>query len=42
MRGKIVDVAMPNTEVYDKGYNAYWEGVDVSNNLYDEDTEERR
>jgi ribosome modulation factor len=27
---------------YDEGYDAYWEGVDVSSNPHDEDTDVRR
>jgi ribosome modulation factor len=30
---------MPNHAAYDQGYNAYWDGVDVSDNPFDEDTE---
>jgi hypothetical protein len=31
----------PN-DAYDEGYNAYWDGVDVSDNPCDNGTEERR
>ncbi|MFZ1932875.1 MAG: hypothetical protein WCB27_07935 [Thermoguttaceae bacterium] len=33
---------MTDRDAIDEGYNAYWEGVDVADNPYDEDTEERR
>jgi ribosome modulation factor len=29
-------------EAYEEGYDAYWDGVDVSGNPYDEDTNDRR
>ena len=29
-------------DAFKDGYDAYWEGVDVSDNPYDEETEERR
>jgi ribosome modulation factor len=28
-------------DAFDEGYDAYWDGVDVSDNPYDEETEER-
>jgi hypothetical protein len=31
---------MSTTSAFDEGYDAYWGGVDVSANPYDEDTEE--
>jgi hypothetical protein len=31
--------AMTNHEAYDEGYDAYWEGVDVSDNPCDEENE---
>ena len=30
---------MNNNQAYDEGYDAYWEGVDVSDNPYDEEKE---
>ena len=33
-RGKSI-----NNEAYDEGYDAYWEGVDDSDNPYDEEQE---
>jgi hypothetical protein len=33
---------MPTTDAYDEGYDAYWDGVDVSGNPHEEDTDERR
>jgi ribosome modulation factor len=30
---------MPINDAYDEGYNAYWEGVDVSDNPYDKKTD---
>jgi hypothetical protein len=32
---------MSGNDAYDDGYDAYWEGVDVSDNPHDEETEER-
>jgi ribosome modulation factor len=32
---------MTGYNAFDEGYNAYWDGVDVSDNPYDEETEER-
>ena len=31
-----------STAAYNEGYDAYWNGVDVSDNPYDDDTEERK
>jgi ribosome modulation factor len=28
-----------NNEAFDEGYDAYWEGVDVSDNPYDAETQ---
>ena len=33
---------MVNSDAYEEGYDAYWDGVDVSDNPYDEDAEEQR
>ena len=33
---------MTNYDAFEEGYDAYWEGVDVSGNPYDKGTEERR
>ncbi|MFZ1934883.1 MAG: hypothetical protein WCB27_02390 [Thermoguttaceae bacterium] len=33
---------MATSAAYDKGYDACWDGVDVSDNPYDEETKERR
>jgi ribosome modulation factor len=33
---------MSTTNAYDEGYDTYWDGVDVSDNPYDEDTDERQ
>ena len=33
---------MPTNDAFDEGYDAYWDGVDVGDNPYDEETEERR
>jgi ribosome modulation factor len=33
---------MAANNAYDEGYDAYWDGSDVSDNPYDEETEERR
>ena len=33
---------MPTNDALDEGCDAYWVGVDVSDNPYDEDTEERQ
>jgi ribosome modulation factor len=33
---------MANNEAYKEGYDAYWDGVNVIDNPYDEETEERR
>jgi ribosome modulation factor len=30
---------MTDRQAYDEGYDAYWEGVDVSDNPYDKETE---
>jgi hypothetical protein len=30
---------MTNHEAFGEGYNAYWEGVDVSDNPYDQEKE---
>ncbi|MGA2618905.1 MAG: hypothetical protein ABSF26_14945 [Thermoguttaceae bacterium] len=30
---------MPNNETFDEGYEAYGEGVDVSDNPYEEETD---
>ena len=30
---------MGNQEVFEDGYDAYWDGVDVSNNPYEEGTD---
>jgi ribosome modulation factor len=32
---------MSINDAFDKGYDAYWDGVDVSDNPYDAETEER-
>ena len=29
-------------DAFAEGYDAYWDGIDVSDNPYDEETEERR
>jgi ribosome modulation factor len=36
------DSSMPTNDALDEGCDAYWVGVDVSDNPYDEDTEERQ
>ena len=33
---------MANNEAYKEGYDAYWDGVDASDNPYDDDTEDCR
>ena len=33
---------MPANDAYDEGYHAYWDGVDVSDNPYDEESDERQ
>jgi hypothetical protein len=33
---------MDNNEAFEKGYDAYWEGVDVGNNPYEQGTEDFR
>ena len=33
---------MPSQGAFDEGYDAYWEGVDVSDNPHDEETDDRR
>ena len=33
---------MANREAFEDGYDAYWEGMDVSGNPHDEDSEEYR
>ena len=33
---------MVNNEAFEEGYDAYWDGVDVGDNPYDEDAEEQR
>jgi ribosome modulation factor len=33
---------MSANDAFEKGYDAYWDGMDVSDNPYDQDTEERR
>jgi ribosome modulation factor len=33
---------MATNDAFDGGYDAYWDGVDVSDNPHDEETEERR
>ena len=33
---------MSTNDAYEDGYDAYWDGIDVSGNPYDEETEERR
>ena len=33
---------MSTTNAFDEGYDAYWDGVDVSDNPYDEGMEGRR
>lgn len=30
---------MTNRQAYDEGYDAYWEGIDLSDNPYDKETE---
>jgi ribosome modulation factor len=36
------DSPMTNNDAFQEGYDAYWEGVDVSDNPYDEETDDRR
>jgi ribosome modulation factor len=36
------DKPTTNNDAFGEGYDAYWDGVDVSGNPYDEETEERR
>jgi hypothetical protein len=31
---------MPNNDAFEDGYDAYWEGMDLSSNPHDADTEE--
>jgi ribosome modulation factor len=31
---------MTNNEAFDQGYDAYWDGVDISDNPFDEETED--
>ena len=33
---------MTDHTAFEEGYDAYWEGVDVSDNPHEEDTDERR
>jgi len=33
---------MADNEAFDEGYDAYWDGVDVSDNPFEEETEERK
>ncbi|MGA2067227.1 MAG: hypothetical protein ABSG86_19805 [Thermoguttaceae bacterium] len=33
------DKPMPNHDAFDEGYDAYWEGMDVSDNPYDQEKE---
>lgn len=33
---------MSDDDAFEDGYDAYWEGFDVSDNPYDEDTDDRR
>ena len=33
---------MSDDDAFEDGYDAYWEGFDVSDNPYDEETVERR
>ncbi|MGA2034622.1 MAG: hypothetical protein ABSG68_20435 [Thermoguttaceae bacterium] len=33
---------MTDHDAFDEGYDAYWEGVDVSDNPYDEETDAAR
>jgi ribosome modulation factor len=33
---------MTDHDAFEEGYNAYWEGVDVSDNPYEEDTDGHR
>lgn len=32
---------MSANDAHDEGYDAYWDGLDVTNNPYDEETDER-
>jgi ribosome modulation factor len=32
---------MTSNQAYDEGYDAYWDGGDVSDNPFDEDTDDR-
>jgi hypothetical protein len=36
------DKPTTNNDDFGEGYDAYWDGVDVSDNPYDEETGERR
>jgi hypothetical protein len=42
LRGLFERDPMTNNETFDEGYDAYWEGVDVSDNPYAEDTDGHR
>jgi hypothetical protein len=33
---------MSTNDAYDEGYDAYWDGVDVRDNPYDQEAKERR
>jgi len=33
---------MSTTDAFEEGYDAYWDGVDVSDNPYNEEEKERR
>jgi ribosome modulation factor len=33
---------MPVNDAYEEGYDAYWNGADISDNPFDEETEERQ
>jgi hypothetical protein len=41
-RPELVGNPMFTNDAFQEGYNAYWDGVDVSDNPHDQDTEERR
>ena len=34
--------SMPNNDTYDEGYDAYWDGVDISGNPHEDDMDEYR
>ncbi len=33
---------MNSSDAYEEGYDAYWDGVDVTDNPYEEDTDDHR